>query len=60
MCRCWRLQACWTWAYAVEVAGLLLAFALHVGIRKACHLRRALHEERYLVGRQINNMVEAP
>ena len=48
------------WAYAVEVAALLLAFAVHIGVRKACHLRRALHEERYLVGRQINNLVEAP
>ena len=46
------------WAYAVEVMGLLMVYALHVAIRKACQLRRALHEERYLVGRQINNLVE--
>ncbi|CAL8470841.1 g10383 [Coccomyxa elongata] len=54
------LHVCWTWAYFVEVAGILLAVAVHYAALKAQQLRRAIHEERYLVGRQLNNLVPTP
>lgn len=44
----------------MEVAGIVLALAVHYAALKAQQLRRALHEERYLVGRQLNNLVHTP
>lgn len=53
------IQACWTWAYFVEVFGILAAVVVNYAAKKAQQLRRAIHEERYLVGRQLNNLVPA-
>jgi hypothetical protein len=50
-------QVCWTWAYFVEVAGLLAAVLLRMAAAKAQQLRRTIHEERYLVGRQLINLM---
>lgn len=56
---CW-LQVCWVWAYFVEVIGLLLVYALHFAMQKARQLRRALFEEKFLIGRRVNNLVDTP
>ncbi len=54
-------QACWNWAYFVEVVGLLGAILLRLAAAKAQQLRRTIHEERYLVGRQLINLIaESP
>lgn len=39
---------------------ILLAVAVHYAALKAQQLRRAIHEERYLVGRQLNNLMPTP
>lgn len=54
------VQVCWTWAYFVEVVGLLVAVGVRYAALKVQQLRRAIHEERYLVGRQLNNLVPTP
>ncbi|KAK9904177.1 hypothetical protein WJX75_006045 [Coccomyxa subellipsoidea] len=54
------LHVCWTWAYFVEVVGLLVAVGVRYAALKVQQLRRAIHEERYLVGRQLNNLVPTP
>ncbi len=46
------------WAYFVEVIGLLLVYALHFAMQKAGQLRRALFEEKFLIGRRVNNLVD--
>lgn len=44
----------------MEVAGLLAAVLLRLAAAKAQQLRRAIHEERYLVGRQLINLIAEP
>ena len=52
-------QVCWTWCWFFELAALALFMLYRMGAIKVKELRRDLHEERYLVGRQLNNLIRA-
>lgn len=51
------VQACWIWGWSIELATLAAFILIRMGARKAKELRQVIHEERYLVGRQINNLI---
>lgn len=53
------MQACWIWGWFAELAALAVIILCRMGASKAKELRRVLHEEKYLVGRQLNNLVRA-
>lgn len=54
-----QIQVCWTWCWFFELAALALFLLFRIGAVKVKELRRDLHEERYLVGRQLNNLIRA-
>ena len=53
------MQACWIWAWFVELVTVALFLLYRIGTTKAKELQRTLHEEKYLVGRQLNNLIRA-
>lgn len=54
------VQVSWIWGWFVELAALGLFLLYRVGLSKARELRCALHEEKYLVGRQLLNLTRIP
>ena len=54
------VQVSWVWGWFVELAALGLSLLYRIGLSKARELRRALHEEKYLVGRQLLNLTRIP
>jgi len=53
------MQACWIWAWFAELVTVALFLLYRIGTNKAKELQQALHEEKYLVGRQLNNLIRA-
>ena len=53
-------QVFWIWGWLVEMAALGLFLLYRIGLSKARELRCALHEEKYLVGRQLLNLTRIP
>ncbi|CAL5223373.1 g5878 [Coccomyxa viridis] len=53
------LQVCWTWCWFAELAAVALFLLYRIGAVKVRELRRDLHEEKYLVGRQLNNLIRS-
>ena len=54
------VQVSWIWGWFVELAALGLFLLYRIGLSKARELRCALHEEKYLVGRQLLNLTRIP
>ena len=53
------MQVCWIWCWFAELAAVALFLLYRIGAIKVKELRRDLHEEKYLVGRQLNNLTRA-
>ena len=53
------MQVCWTWCWFAELAAVALFLLYRIGAVKVRELRRDLHEEKYLVGRQLNNLIRS-
>ena len=54
------VQVSWIWGWFAELAALGLFLLYRIGLSKARELRCALHEEKYLVGRQLLNLTRIP
>ena len=53
------MQVCWTWCWFAELAAVALFLLYRIGAVKVKELRLDLHEEKYLVGRQLNNLIRS-